>query len=84
MRDKVTVINLLSLSYTGTTWINIVLGSHEETLAVGPPDRFFELWSTDPGKLCLVHGPDCDLWPAFSARYDPRNNLFVQLAEHTG
>ncbi|MBX3374252.1 MAG: hypothetical protein KF817_10485 [Phycisphaeraceae bacterium] len=80
----VTVICLRSISYTGTTWINTVLASHPEALLVGPPERFLDLWQGDPGRLCLLHGSACDLWPAFAARFDPAENFFVQLAGHTG
>ncbi len=80
----VTVVNLRSLSYTGTTWINIVLGSHAEAFAMGPPDRFAALWSTRPEELCLVHGAACPFWPAFCRRYDPAQNFFVQLALASG
>lgn len=80
----VTVICLRSISYTGTTWINTVLASHSDAVLVGPPERFLDLWQSDPGRLCLLHGSDCDLWPAFAARFDPAENFFVQLAGYTG
>jgi len=40
IRDRpVTVVLIESISYTGTTWINFVLGSHERALPLGPADR---------------------------------------------
>lgn len=70
------------MSYTGTTWINLLLGCHEDTFALGPPDRFYELNDkSQAAKLCLVHGESCPLWPAFCERYDREQNFLVQIAE---
>lgn len=82
--QPITIVNLFSISYTGTTWINTVLGSHPRAFALGPPDRFLDLWKTAPEKLCLLRGAESPFWPAFCKRYDPRENFFVQLAEFSG
>lgn len=81
--DKpVTVVLLESLSYSGTTWLNLVLGCHDRALAIGPADRIQKL--DDPSKACLVHGGSCEFWPAFLERYDRSSNFFTQLAEYSG
>ena len=41
--SRVTVVNLRSLSYSGTSWVNLVLGSHPGAIAIGPPDRIWKL-----------------------------------------
>lgn len=80
----VKVVDIRSLSYTGTSWFNTVLACHDDAFALGPPDRFSELWRRDPDKLCLVHGADCPIWPQFCAHYRPEHGFFAQLAEFTG
>lgn len=62
----------------------MLLGCHAEAFALGAPDRFYELYEADPGRLCLVHGPDCPFWPRFCSEYDPKENFFVQFAARTG
>ena len=78
--DKVLVVNLKSFSFTGTTYINTVLGSKPEAFALGPPDRFFDLRSS--GKLCKVHGEDCPFWTGFLDSFREDENFFLQLAEY--
>ena len=80
---KVVVIN--SISYTGTTWINAVLGCHKRAFAVGPPDnrvwnKRFENWD----NACRLHGDKCSFWPAFHKKYDPDKNFYIQLADASG
>lgn len=41
MPPKVVVIR--SVSYAGTTWINLLLGSHPSALYLGPPERIWRL-----------------------------------------
>ena len=85
MPDKITVICVRSLSYTGTTWINAVLGCHEKALALGPADRIWDIANgRQPGPACLVHGAECDFWEDFLASYTPEKNLFVELAAYSG
>ena len=69
--DKpVTVAVIRSLSFTGTTWLNTVLGGHENALVLGPADRLWRFVNgEETGDLCRVHGGSCDFWPGFLARY---------------
>lgn len=78
------VLHLRSISYTGTTWINLVLGSTDNAFPIGPPDRFFDIYEEHPERLCLVHGPECDFWPKFAANFNPRQPFFAQLGESSG
>ena len=80
----VTVIDIRSLSFTGTSWFNTILGSHPEALTLGSPDRFSRLWQTSPQELCLVHGANCKFWPEFCRIYDPSQGFFRQLAAFSG
>lgn len=92
MAHAVTIVDIRSLSYTGTTWINLLLGSHERGFALGPPDRVLRLLE-DPARVddadhrsaqaedaCRVHAGECTFWPRFFAEYDRAGNFFVQLA----
>jgi len=80
----VTVVLIRSLSYTGTTWINALLGCHARALAIGPPNRAYECYRDGWDDLCRIHGPACTLWPALHETFDPDGNLYLQLADHTG
>ncbi|MDG2053237.1 MAG: hypothetical protein P8J86_00870 [Phycisphaerales bacterium] len=86
MSDPVTVVIVNSLSYTGTTWLNLVLGSHSRTFTIGPPDRVYALLKQQtvehPVNACRVHGPTCEFWQGFCEQYDSRENYFVQLADY--
>ncbi len=83
-QQTVRVINITSLSFTGTSWLNTLLGCHFDGFAMGPPDRFDSLFASDPSKLCLVHGAQCSFWPQFCREYDLAQNFFVQFMNKTG
>ncbi|MCA9290515.1 MAG: hypothetical protein KDA25_05270 [Phycisphaerales bacterium] len=86
-RRGVTVVNVTSPSYTGTTWLCLLLGSHARAFTLGPPDR---VWSmrADPERAgreaCRVHGEACGFWPSFFAQYDASRNFYVQLGAFSG
>lgn len=83
--SPVTVVCIRSLSYTGTTWLNTVIGCHERAFALGPADRGLRLaMGEETGAACLVHGVQCQLWPGFLEAYDRTGNFFLQLAKHAG
>ena len=86
MSPPLTVVVVNSLSYTGTTWLNLVLGSHPRAFTIGPPDRVYQLLRTNPIErpvnACRVHGPTCQFWEEFCAQYNPSENYYVQLAAH--
>jgi len=84
MSRLVTVVNIESLSYSGTTWINLLLGCHPRAMALGPPNRVVDLFyegSSDGHDACRVHAEQCTFWPRFFAQADRSRNFFVQVAE---
>ncbi len=83
-QTPVTIINITSPSYTGTTWLCLLLGSHPDAFTLGPPDRVWGLRDEGFVDACRVHGKDCAFWNAFAKRYDPSKNFYIQLAEHAG
>ena len=82
---RVKVILLYSMAYSGTTWLNLILGSGKDILGIGAGDRLFKDGPSKPETMCLVHpGGECTFWPLFFKRYDPSDNFFIQLHRHTG
>ncbi len=84
MMADVIVVNLRSLAYSGTSWINLVLGSHPDGFAIGPPQRVWKLSKAKARTACRVHGRRCPFWPGFLRSYDPEGNFLLQLAEYSG
>lgn len=78
MNDRVTVVNLLAVSYTGSTWAALMLGAHPDVFVVGEVDRL----RTAGKAICTLHGEDCPLW----SRFDPNasENPFRQISRLTG
>ena len=87
MPTNTTVIDIRSLSYTGTTWLNLVLGTSSDAFAIGPPDRLFRLLEhgvAQQGPPCRVCGDPCSLWDSILPRIDPEKNVYRQVSELTG
>lgn len=84
MDTPVTVVVIESLSYTGTTWLNYVLGSHPDVFCLGPADRPFALPHDQASTACRVHGDRCSFWPGFYESWTEGKNFFVHLAEVSG
>jgi len=83
MMNTVKVVVVNSLSYTGTTWLNVIIGCHERAFSLGPPDRVWNMLQVgkeDGKKACLVHGDQCKFWPCFFEDYKKDENFFVQLS----
>jgi hypothetical protein len=78
------LLNISALSYSGTTWLNLLLGSHPEVLTIGPLHRLIGMLDTDLSTACLIHGADCSFWPAFARQRDREENLFVELRKFSG
>lgn len=82
--SRIKVLNIQTLSYSGTTWLNLLLGSHPETFAFGPPHRAWALRDKKFEGACLIHGPECEFWTRFGNKWDGSENFFVALAEESG
>ncbi len=72
------VVNIVAVSYSGSTWQNLVLGSHSRAFSVGEMDQLRKWQRT----WCTVHGDRCPVWSRFEL--DGPVNPFVQLHELTG
>jgi hypothetical protein len=74
----ITVINVVSTSYSGSTWLNLLLGSHAQAFSVGE----IKSVATLGRAVCTLHGEQCPVWSQF--QYPGGPNPFVQLQQLTG
>lgn len=81
---KIKVLNLSALSYSGTTWLNLLLGSHPEVFTLGPPHRVWALREEKLKGACLVHGESCKFWSGFGEFWNQTDNFFIALSEYSG
>lgn len=83
---SVCVIDIRSLSYTGTTWINLLVGSHPTVFALGPPQRVYRALdgSIAASQLCRNHAEDCTFWPSALAELSEHSSIHAGLASLTG
>jgi len=75
---RIGVIHIISLAFSGSTWLNLMLGSHRRAFSVGEMKKLLR----DPAARCTVHGADCSFWSRFDAQA-PGNPLrrVADLAE---
>ena len=76
--EKIVVINIFSFLYSGSTWLNLMLGSRPGAFSVG------EIEAVACGRpfICGVHGPECEFW----SRFEPteHENPLVQISRLSG
>jgi len=82
--EQINIVVIRSLSYTGTTWVNAIMGSHNEVMYIGPPDRIWQLSPDQNHEACLLHRGNCTFWPDFIKNRNEEDNFFVQLAKYSG
>lgn len=80
--STITVVKVNALSYSGATWLELVLGSCDGAFAIGSPDRVVNCLNIKNfgADACMVHGAICSFWPMFGAVVDPAQNFYLQLA----
>ena len=77
-QPDLTVVNVVAVSYSGSTWLNLMLGSHSQMFSVGEMDALLK-W----GRCwCTFHGDHCPHWSRF--QLDSPTNPFVRLHQITG
>lgn len=82
--SRIKIINFFSISYSGTTWINLILSSHPKAFMVGPPDRIWKLPKEEAAHACLIHESHCHFWPEFLIQRRESGRFFERLAEYSG
>lgn len=72
------VVHIISTANSGSTWVNLILGSHPDAFSVGELKMAIRPGLND----CTVHGCEC---PVLS-KFDPHTeeNPFLQLQRLTG
>ena len=81
---KPVVVQCDAMSYSGTTWLNLCLGTHEKALTLGPPHRLWDGKDSTFLDSCLVHNEECSFWPSFGATWNRSENFFKALMDFSG
>lgn len=86
MPPALVVIDIRSLSYTGTTWVNLLAGSHPSVFTLGVPTRAFHALrgTLEFDKVCRIHGARCPVWVGRHAEIQAAHNPFVGFTAVTG
>jgi hypothetical protein len=75
---ELTVVNVVAASYCGSTWMNLLIGSHPEAFSVGEIDKILSTGR----PLCTLHGDDCPLWSQYDL--DGTESPYTQIARLSG
>ncbi|MHC5023213.1 MAG: sulfotransferase family protein [Planctomycetota bacterium] len=76
--EPVVVVNVVAMSFSGSTWINLLLGAHEEAFSIGEIDVI----DRTGRPVCSVCGPECAVWSRFDA--DSTENIYHQVSRLAG
>ncbi len=76
--NEIVVVHIVGSSYSGTTWLNLVLGSNPDAFSIGEMDHIAKL----KRPLCVFEGDGCEVWSRFKLKSS--ENPFEQLARITG
>ncbi len=83
--SKPNVVITKSISYSGVTWFNLVLGSSTRGLTIGPPKRLFSLIDNGFKGASLVFGENDKFWPGFYDFWNSKKvNFFYALKDYSG
>lgn len=75
----ITIINVVSTSYSGSTWLASTLGAHPDAFVVGELDSI-----TRTGRpICTLHGSDCPVWSRFEPGTDA-SDIYRQISRVSG
>ncbi|MCZ6834762.1 MAG: hypothetical protein O7G85_03215 [Planctomycetota bacterium] len=76
--QPVVVVNIVAMSYAGSTWANMLLGANSEAFSIGEMDRIQKYEQA----TCTIHGPECPVWSRFDRASD--ENIFLQISRISG
>lgn len=74
----VVVVNIVSTSYSGSTWLNLLLGAHPRMFCMGEVKDV----QRDGRAVCQLHAEACPVWSAY--RGNSGENPFAQIARLSG
>ena len=72
-----TIVNVLSTGMSGSTWINLLLGSHPRCFSIGEMRGVLKYHEA----VCVLHDQGCPIWSKFDP--DSNENWFTQIARLT-
>lgn len=78
LTKPIVVVNVVSVSYSGSTWANLLIGSHSEAICIGELDHILKM----DKPICTMHPENCPVWSQFDPNSD--ENLYVQLSRISG
>ena len=78
--EPITVVNVMSSFYSGSTWLNLMLGSHSRSLSIG---EFFRVIRNQTA-LCRMHGEDCPFWDQIELDFSDEADPFSIIARVAG
>ncbi len=73
--SPITVAGVVCCSFSGSTWLSLMLGAHPEAFCIGDT----KILDRPDQPVCAIHGPDCDFW----SRFNPEDPLFESIADQT-
>ena len=76
--QKTTVVHIVSVSYAGSTWVNLLLGAAEPAFVVGE----MTVLHREGRGFCKFHGYDCPFWTRFDSTSE--QNPFLQIRDLCG
>jgi len=75
----ITVVNVISTVFSGSTWLSLMLGTHPRMLNVG---EMRKIRYDDNQGNCALHGRECPLWSRFD--WHAEENPYHQIARLSG
>jgi len=63
IEDRLTIVHIISVSYSGSTWLNLLLGAHSRAFSIGE----MTVLRRTGRAICKLHGDGCPFW----SRFDP-------------
>lgn len=82
--NDITIVIIRCSGLSGATWFNLVLGSHQQTMSIGPVTRLKDLNLLSKDEACFIHRHKCSLWPGFLSAGSHQGTFYKDLAEYTG
>ena len=75
-QDRIKVVVVLSLAYSGSTWTTLTVGSQRDAICLGGGDQIFDAAEGRYQYQCQLHGPSCRYWSENFKDYQNGDNLF--------
>lgn len=77
-----TIVIIASPGHSGQSWLNMLIGSHSQAVALGEISEVFG--KSDLRRVCSFCEGKCDFWGRFNTIWNPEQDLFSQIADFSG